>query len=227
MDMRVLVIEDEQRLAGTLADMIDDMGYDAEVACDGTSGLDRALEGSYDAIVLDVMLPGLNGFELLSRLRALGVRTPVMMLSARTEVDDRVRGLDLGADYYLTKPFENEEFRACLRAVIRRQGELVTDRLAFGDLELMPSRSLLSCHGRELRLSAKELELMRLLMINRHTILSKETLLLKVWGYDSDAGDNNVEAYISFLRKKLTLLKSTVTLAVVRRVGYRLEEKET
>ena len=224
--MRVLVIEDEQRLAVTLADMIDDMGYDAEVRHDGTSGLDAALDSSYDAIVLDVMLPGLNGFEVLSRLRALGVRTPVMMLSARTEVDDRVRCLDLGADYYLTKPFENEEFRACLRAVIRRQGELVTDRLTFGDLELMPSRSLLSCQGRELRLSAKELELMRLLMINRHTILSKEMLLLKVWGYDSDAGDNNVEAYISFLRKKLVLLKSGVTLAVVRRVGYRLEEKE-
>lgn len=224
--MRVLVIEDEQRLAGTLADMIDDMGYDAEVRHDGTGGLDAALNQSYDAIVLDVMLPGLNGFEVLGRLRSLGVRTPVMMLSARTEVDDRVRGLDLGADYYLTKPFENEEFRACLRAVIRRQGELVTDWLTFGDLELKPSRSLLTCQGRELRLSAKELELMRLLMINRHTILSKETLLLKVWGYDSDAGDNNVEAYISFLRKKLTLLKSNVTLAVVRRVGYRLEEKE-
>lgn len=223
--MRVLVIEDEQRLAETLADMIDDMGYDADVALDGSTGLDRAVDGGYDAIVLDVMLPEINGFELLARLRAENISTPVMMLSARTELDDRVRGLNLGADYYLTKPFENEEFRACLRAVIRRQGEMVSDRIIFGDLELLPSRGVLVCQDRQLRLSAREMELMRLLMLNRHTILSKETLLVKVWGYDSDAGDNNVEAYISFLRKKLALLKSTVTLSVIRRVGYRLEEK--
>ena len=222
--MRILVIEDERRLAGTLADMISEMGYVADLAYDGESGLDDALTGIYDALVLDVMLPQLDGFEVLRRMREEKIQTPVLMLTAKAELNDRVHGLDLGADYYLTKPFENAEFRACLRAVLRRQGEIVAERLTFGDLTLTPSLSELRCHERAVTLSAKELEIMRLLMLNRSAILPKETMLLKVWGYDSDAGDNNVEAYVSFLRKKLTLLRSAVVLSVVRRVGYRLEE---
>ncbi len=224
--MRILIIEDEVRLAGTLADMAGEDGYIADVAHDGETGLDNALSGIYDAIVLDVMLPRLDGFELLKRLRRDGIQTPVLMLTAKSDLVDRVHGLDLGADYYLTKPFENAEFLACLRAVIRRQGEIVPERLGFGDLTLVPSMSTLRCRERALTLSAKELEIMRLLILNQNNILSKDTLLVKVWGYDTEAGDNNVEAYISFLRKKLQLLRSTVTLSVVRRLGYRLEESK-
>jgi len=224
--MRILIIEDEVRLAGTLADMVGEDGYTADVANDGETGLDNALSGIYDAIVLDVMLPRLDGFEVIKRLRAEGIQTPVMMLTAKSDLIDRVHGLDLGADYYLTKPFENAEFLACLRAILRRQGDITPDKLAYGDLTLAPSMGVLRCRDQAITLSARELEIMRLLMLNRSAILSKETLLVKVWGYDTDAGDNNVEAYISFLRKKLLLLRSTVTLNVVRRLGYKLEENK-
>lgn len=223
--MRILIIEDEVRLAATLADMIADAGDSADIAHDGEAGLDCALTGIYDAIVLDVMLPRLDGFEVLVRLRAQGVHTPVLMLTARSELEDRVRGLNLGADYYLTKPFENAEFLACVRAVARRQGDIVPDELHFGDLTLTPSRRELRCGERTLTLNVKELEVLRLLMRNARQITPKETLLLKVWGYDSTAVDNNVEAYISFLRKKLALLSSRVVISVVRRLGYQLEEK--
>lgn len=224
--MHILIIEDEVRLAGTLADMVGEDGLTADVMHDGEAGLDSALSGIYDAIVLDVMLPKLDGFEVLKRARQAGIQTPVLMLTAKSDLVDRVHGLDLGADYYLTKPFENAEFLACLRAVLRRQGEITPDRIAFGDLTLTPSMGMLYCKERALTLSAKELEIMRLLMLNHSSILPKETLLIKVWGYDTDASDNNVEAYISFLRKKLSLLRSTVSLNVVRRLGYRLEESK-
>jgi two-component system response regulator ArlR len=223
--MRILIIEDEVRLAGTLADMVAQDGYIADTAHDGESGLDNALTGVYDGIVLDVMLPKLNGLEVLKRMRAGGIVTPVLMLTAKADLADRVQGLDFGADYYLTKPFENAEFRACLRAVLRRQSEIIPEHIVFGDLTLIPSGSQLVCKEQSLSLSAKEMEILRLLMLNHQNILSKETLLVKVWGYDTDAGDNNVEAYISFLRKKLSLLGSTVEIRVIRRLGYRLEEK--
>lgn len=221
--MRILIVEDDVRLAGTLADMISEAGDMADIAYDGETGLDNALSGIYDALVLDVMLPKMDGFELLLHLREKDERTPVLMLTAKSELDDRVRGLDLGADYYLTKPFENAEFLACLRAVLRRQGDMTPEQIHFGDLTLTPQAGELRKGERALSLNAKELELMRLLMLNSNQILPKETLLMKVWGYDTEASDNNVEAYISFLRKKLTLLGSKVTISVVRRVGYRLE----
>ena len=224
--MRILIIEDERRLAGTLADMVAQDGYLSDTAFDGETGLDDALTGVYDAIVLDVMLPKRNGFDVLKQLRAEGIVTPVLMLTAKADLADRVQGLDLGADYYLTKPFENAEFRACLRAVLRRQSEIIPEHIVFGDLTLIPSLSQLSCREQSLNLSAKEMEILRLLMLNHQNILSKETLLVKVWGYDTDAGDNNVEAYISFLRKKLSLLGSKTEIRVVRRLGYRLEESE-
>lgn len=222
--MRILIVEDDVRLAGTLADMISEAGDMADIAYDGETGLDNALSGIYDALVLDVMLPKMDGFELLLHLREKDERTPVLMLTAKSELDDRVRGLDLGADYYLTKPFENAEFLACLRAVLRRQGDMTPEQIRFGDLTLTPQAGELRKGERALSLNAKELELMRLLMLNSNQILPKETLLMKVWGYDTEASDNNVEAYISFLRKKLTLLGSKVTISVVRRVAYRLEE---
>ena len=222
--MRVLIVEDEVRLASTLQDLLDLNGYTADVCHDGESGLDNILSGIYDVVLLDVMLPKLDGFTVLRRLRAAGNATPVLMLTARSEVTDKVEGLDCGADYYLTKPFEPRELLACIRALTRRQPELHSSDLAeFGDLKLDKSAFTLSCGDRSLRLSRKEFDMMELLMRNRDMVLTKETLLLKIWGYESDAEDNNVEVYISFLRKKLDHLRSRVKIKTIRMVGYCLE----
>ena len=207
--MRVLIIEDEVRLASTLQDLLDMNGYTADVCHDGESGLDNALSGIYDVVLLDVMLPKMDGFTVLRNLRSAGNAVPVLMLTARSELSDRVEGLDCGADYYLTKPFEPKELLACIRALTRRQPELrSSDTVEFGDLKLDKSAFTLSCGNRQLRLSRKEIDMMDLLMRNRDMVLTKETLLLKIWGYESDAEDNNVEVYVSFLLKKLDHLRS-------------------
>ena len=225
--MRVLVIEDEVRLASTLQDLLDMNGYTADVCHDGESGLDNALSGIYDVVLLDVMLPKMDGFTVLRNLRSAGNAVPVLMLTARSELSDRVEGLDCGADYYLTKPFEPKELLACIRALTRRQPELrSSDTVEFGDLKLDKSAFTLSCGNRQLRLSRKEFDMMDLLMRNRDMVLTKETLLLKIWGYESDAEDNNVEVYVSFLRKKLDHLRSKVKIKTIRMVGYCLEVSE-
>ena len=225
--MRVLVVEDEVRLAATLQDLLEMNGYTADVCHDGETGLDNALSAIYDVIVLDVMLPRLDGFTVLRRLRAAGNTTPVLMLTARSELSDRVKGLDAGADYYLTKPFEPKELLACIRALTRRQPELrQTDTLACGDLRLEKNAFTLSCGDRSVRLSRKEFDMMEMLMLNQRMVVTKENLLLKVWGYESDAEDNNVEVYISFLRKKLEHLRSQVKIRTIRMVGYCLEAPE-
>lgn len=223
--MRVLVVEDEKRLAETLADIISESGDTVDISNDGEEGFFNAVSGIYDAIVLDVMLPGMNGFDILRKIREEGISTPVLMLTARTELGDRVNGLNLGADYYLTKPFENEELIASLHAIMRRKTDFVPDDIKFGDLTIHPSTCTISCKGKDIKLSVKEFELLRYLMISGKNIISKETIINKIWGYDSDAGDNNVEAYISFLRRKLTVLKSSVSIKAVRKVGYHLEEE--
>ena len=226
--MRVLVIEDEVRLAATLQDLLELNGYTADVRHDGESGLDEALTGIYDVILLDVMLPRLDGFTVLRRLREAGSAVPVLMLTARSEVSDKVEGLDRGADYYLTKPFDPKELLACIRALTRRQPELRNlDLLEFGDLRLEKNSFALSRGERSVRLSRKEFDMMELLMLNRNLVLTKESLLLKLWGYESDAEDNNVEVYISFLRKKLTHLHSCVKIRTIRMVGYCLETEDT
>ena len=222
--MRVLVIEDEVRLAATLQDLLELNGYTADVCHDGEAGLDNALTAIYDVILLDVMLPKLDGFTVLRRLRAEGNATPVLMLTARSETSDKVTGLDCGADYYLTKPFDPKELLACVRALTRRQPELrESDRLTCGDLRLEQSSFTLYCGERSVRLSRKEYDMLELLMLNQKMVITKEKLLLKVWGYESDAEDNNVEVYISFLRKKLDYLHSGVKIRTIRMVGYCLE----
>jgi DNA-binding response OmpR family regulator len=222
--MRVLIVEDEVRLAATLQDLLEMDGYTADVRHDGEAGLDDALSSIYDVILLDVMLPKLDGFAVLRRLRAEGNSTPVLMLTARSEVSDKVRGLDSGADYYLTKPFEPKELLACVRALVRRQPELRNpDAMSFGDLRLEKASFTLSCAERTVRLSRKEFDMMELLMLNQRQVVTKETLLVKIWGYESDAEDNNVEVYISFLRKKLEHLHSNVKIKTIRMVGYCLE----
>jgi len=222
--MRILIIEDEARLASTLQDLLELNGYTADICHDGESGLDNALTGIYDIILLDVMLPKLDGFSVLQRLRTSGASTPVLMLTARSDVSDRVQGLDCGADYYLTKPFEPRELLACIRALTRRQPDLRNpDLLEYGDLKLDKNAFSLLCGERSVRLSRKEFDLMELLVLNRDLILNKETILLKLWGYESDAEDNNVEVYISFLRKKLSHIHSQVRIKTIRLVGYCLE----
>ena len=224
--MRILIVEDEKRLAATLAELLHRQGYTADVCSDGVSGLDNARSGIYDLLVLDAMLPGMDGFTLLRELRGGGSSLPVLMLTARSELSDRVKGLDCGADYYLTKPFESEELLACIRSLLRRSGEeVVADagETVFGDLTLQMSTFLLRCGEREVRLSRREYDLMELLMKNGSQIVTKEQLILKVWGYDSAAEDNNVEVYISFLRRKLTHLQSRVRIKTLRMVGYCLE----
>lgn len=222
--MRILVVEDEVRLAATLQDLLELNGYTADICHDGEAGLDNALTGIYDLLILDVMLPKKDGFTVLTQLRQAENTTPVLMLTARSEVADRVEGLDRGADYYLTKPFEPRELLACIRALTRRQPELrSSDILEFGDLTLDKNSFTLSCEDRSVRLSRKEFDMCELLMRNRQVVLTKETLLLKLWGYESDAEDNNVEVYISFLRKKLTHLRSQVRIKTIRMVGYCLE----
>ena len=221
--MRILVIEDEAGLAASLQDLLELDGFTADVAHDGETGLDDALSGIYDVIILDVMLPKMDGFTVLRRLRAEGGAVPVLMLTARDQVEDRVEGLDCGADYYLTKPFEPRELLACVRALTRRQPELRTDVVEYGGLKLDKSAFTLSCGDRSVRLSRKEFDIMELLLRNRGLVLTKEALLLKIWGYESDAEDNNVEVYISFLRKKLTHLRSDVRIKTIRMVGYCLE----
>ena len=222
--MRVLIVEDEVRLAATLQDLMELDGYAADVCHDGESGLDNALSGIYDVVILDVMLPKMDGFSVLRQLRASGSAVPGLMLTARSELSDRVSGLDQGADYYLTKPFEPKELMACVRALGRRQPELRnTDQIQCADLTLEKSAFTLSCGERSVRLSRREFDMMELLMLNQKQVITKESLLLKIWGYESDAEDNNVEVYISFLRKKLDHLHSQVRIKTIRMVGYCLE----
>ena len=223
--MRVLVVEDEVRLADTLRDLLEMDGCAADVCHDGESGLDNALSGIYDLVLLDVMLPRIDGLTVLRRLRASGSAVPVLMLTARSELSDRVAGLDGGADYYLTKPFDPKELLACVRALARRQPELRDpDSLEFGGVRLDKGGFTLSCGEKSVRLSRKEFDLCELLMLNRNLVLTKESLLLKIWGYESEAEDNNVEVYISFLRKKLAHIGAKVRIRTIRMVGYCLEE---
>ena len=222
--MQVLIVEDEVRLAEALAHIMKEEKYLVDTVHTGTDGLEYARSGLYDVVILDVMLPGLSGFEIIKRLRTEKIDTPVIMLTAKDETADKVRGLDLGADDYMTKPFAPEELLARVRAISRRQGEVVLDELRFSDLTLGLATSTLTCGAKSVRLSFKEKEVLRILMANPFVITPKEELISRVWGVDSEAEDNNVEAYISFLRKKFAYLGSQSGIETVRKVGYRLED---
>lgn len=224
--MRILVVEDEERLAFMIRDILVHAKYFVDVVHDGEIGLDYARSDIYDGIVFDVMLPVMDGLTALKTLRSEHIKTPVLLLTARTQTSDRVDGLDAGADYYLTKPFQKEEFLACIRALLRRQGDTLRETLEFGDLSLDLDAHTMSCGTESVNLSARELELARLLFTHEDRVVPKETIFLKIWGYDSEAESNVVEAYASFLRRKIRHLKSTVTLMAVRRKGYRLKRQE-
>lgn len=224
--MKILIVEDEKRLAQALSQIMKEAQYQTNIAYDGADGLELALYGSYDVIVLDVMLPKKDGFSIVKELRASKINTPVIMLTAKDEVGDKITGLDKGADDYMTKPFVPEELLARIRALSRRQGEVIVEELSFEDLFLDISNAELRCKDKNIHLSFKEFEIMKILMSNQKTIIGKEILITKVWGDDSDAEDNNVEAYISFLRKKLSFIGSKVSLTTIRKLGYKLEVTE-
>ena len=224
---KVLVVDDEKLIVKGIRFSLEQDNMEVDCAYDGEEALQMAHNKEYDIILLDVMLPKKDGFSVLRALRQEGKTVPVLMLSARSELSDRVEGLDCGADYYLTKPFEPKELLACIRALTRRQPELrQTDALKYGDLRLEKTSFTLSCGERSVRLSRKEFDMMEMLMLNQKLVITKEKLLLKVWGYESDAEDNNVEVYISFLRKKLDHLHSQVKIRTIRMVGYCLEAPE-
>ncbi|MEK0315093.1 response regulator transcription factor [Cohnella sp. 56] len=226
--MRILIVEDETHLAEALTQILRKHHYSVDAVHDGQAGLDNALTGIYDLLLLDVMLPEMDGIEVLRELRAQGVQTPVIMLTAKGDTDDKIAGLDGGADDYIAKPFVTGELLARIRAALRRKGEAVIpdDGLRFADLELNTSTLKLSCRGKELKLILKESELLELLIARRQAVTSKEQIIEKLWGFDSDAEHNNVEVYISFLRKKLTFLGAAARISTIRGVGYVLEAAE-
>jgi len=221
--MRVLIVEDEVRLAEALGEIMKSQRYAVDIVYDGEDGFDYATSGIYDVIVLDVMLPKKNGFDIVREMRAQKDQTPVIMLTAKDDTADKILGLDCGADDYLTKPFVPGELLARIRAISRRQGEVVLDELKFSDVSLNLSNYTLECMGHSINLGPKEFDIMKILLSNPSVIVPKEDILVKVWGTESDAEDNNVEVYISFLRKKLAHIKSNVQITTVRKIGYRLE----
>ena len=222
--MKILLIEDEKLLSDALKALLTAKGFQVEAVYDGETGAEYALLGIYDLLILDVMMPGMDGYQVARQVRNRRCSVPILMLTARSGVTDRIEGLNAGADYYLTKPFDSRELLACVGALLRRQGDQV-DLLRCGNTELDLSTGILRA-ATEVRLSAREFDVMRFLMQSGARNISKETLLQKVWGYDSNAVENHVEVYVGFLRKKLAAIGSNVKIEAVRRLGYHLEVKE-
>ena len=224
--MKVLIVEDEYSLADAIRECLEREHLDVTIVTDGLNGEDEALTGLYDLILLDIMLPKKNGFEILKTLKTEKIKTPIIILTAKSELDDKLNGLENGADDYITKPFHMKELLARVKIILKRSTNLEdTNILAFGDLKLDLTIGKLICNDNEVAINGKELSLMELLLLNKEQIIEKELLTNKIWGYDSDAEYNSVEVYISFLRKKMTLLKSNVKISTVRGIGYKLEVK--
>ena len=212
--MKILVVEDERLLADSLQTLLTGRGFSVDTANDGLTGLEYAKTDVYDLVILDVMMPGLDGYTVASRLRAEHHAVPILMLTAKSDLMDRVAGLNAGADYYLTKPFDSRELLACVGA------------LTFGNTALDLSAGMLRCGSKSVRLSAREFDVMRILLQAKGGNVSKETLLERVWGFDSNAVENHVEVYAGFLRKKLASIGSNVRIEAIRRLGYHLEVAE-
>ena len=220
--MKILIVEDERLLADSLKTLLEKKGFQVEAVYDGESGEEYARLGIYDLLILDVMMPGLDGYELARRVRASRCGVPILMLTARSALEDRIHGLNAGADYYLTKPFDSRELLACINALLRRQGSQV-DELTLGNTALDLATGMLVRGEKSVRLSAKEFDVMRALLQAGSANLSKESILARVWGYDSNATENHVEVYVGFLRKKLSSIGSNIRIVAIRRLGYHLE----
>lgn len=223
--MRILLVEDEIQLSEALSQILTKNKYIVDAVYHGEDGLDYGLTDIYDVIILDIMLPKLNGLEVLKRLRKENISAPVILLTAKGQVEDRVRGLDTGADDYLVKPFATDELLARLRALIRRQGEIINDNvLEVGDIRLNLSSYEMEGPTDNIKLSLKEFEIIRYFMQRPKTVVTKDDLITKLWGYDSDAEHNNIEVYISFLRKKIVYVGSNTSISTLRGIGYKLED---
>ena len=222
--MNILVVEDERNLADAIVQILIDDHFNAEAVYDGNAGLTAAQSGLYDAVVLDIMLPGIDGIQIVKELRHSGNSIPVLMLTAKTSTGDMVQGLDAGSDDYMTKPFEAPELLARVRALTRRPGDVVIDEITFADLKLDLTTHDLSCGDHKVHLSGKEFAVMQMLMSSNSRVVSKQDLLSRVWGTSGDASENSVEAYISFLRKKVSHIHSHVQITTLRMLGYRLED---
>ena len=223
--MKILIIEDEKLLADSLKALLESKGFHVEAVYDGEDGAEYAETGVYDLLILDVMMPKLDGYQVARQVRRKRVTTPILMLTAKSELEDRIAGLNAGADYYLTKPFDTRELLACINALLRRQGNEVNE-LSYGNTALDLSSSTLLCGENEVRLSAREFDVMRLLLQSKGGNLSKEVILSRVWGFDSNAVENHVEVYVGFLRRKLESIGSNVRIVSARRLGYHLEVTE-
>ncbi len=224
--MRLLVAEDEKDMSNALCAVLKHNNYSVDTVENGCDALDWALAGNYDAIILDIMMPGMNGLEVLRRLRAKGIGTPVLMLTAKSEIDDRITGLDAGADDYLPKPFSMGELLARVRAMSRRNGSFTPNLLEYADISLDRSSYELICKNERVRLGNKEFQMMEMLMSNPARLISTEHFMEHIWGYDANAEINVVWVYISYLRKKLSLLGSSTEIRAARGVGYMLACKD-
>lgn len=228
--MRVLLAEDEKRMAMALVAILKQEKYDVDHFADGESALLALESGVYDIAVLDVMMPALSGFEVARRARGKGIKTPILMLTAKSQVDDKVEGLDSGADDYLTKPFVTKELLARLRALGRRStsADVRDGSLHFGDLSLNTTSATLACEttGQSIRLGEKELRILEYMFSNQGQIMTREQLAVKIWGFENESEYNNVEVYMTFTRKKLAFVGSSVTIKAVRGLGYELREKD-
>lgn len=222
--MKVLLVEDEKLIANAIRQILKRENYLVDVAFDGESGLDEALTGQYDVIVLDILLPKLDGISVLREIRLEGIHTPIIMLTAKGEIEDKVLGLNYGADDYLAKPFDMDELIARIRALSRRQPEITpTDLLKFGNSILDIKKLTISRNNKYENLTIKEAQILELLIINNPLVISKEKILEKIWGYDSDAVYGNVETQVSLLRKKMRLIDSDMTIKAIRGTGYYFE----
>ena len=224
--MKILIIEDEKQLADSVKMLLERKGFEVECVYDGKSGEQYAELGVYDLLILDVMMPEMDGYQVAREVRAKRCATPILMLTAKSGLEDRITGLNAGADYYLTKPFDTRELLACINALLRRQGGQV-DEMRFGNTTLDLSTSILSCGDKSIRLSDREFDMMRFLLQSREKNLSKEVLLVRIWGFESNATENHVEVYVGFLRKKLQSIGSNIRIEAIRRQGYHLEVDES
>lgn len=222
--MNILIIEDEYSLADAIAETLKNEKFNVDIETNGEDGENEALTENYDLILLDVMLPKKNGFDILRTLGQAKIKTPIIMLTAKSEIEDKLNGLEHGADDYITKPFAMRELMARIKAVLKRTNNIEnTECLQYGDIVLDIKNAKLKSHNNEIQISGKELELIEQLLINKNQISSRESLAQRIWGYESDTEYNNVEVYITFVRRKLKLIESKVYIKAIRGVGYKLE----
>lgn len=226
--MKLLIVEDEKGLSEAVSHVLRSKGWLVKECANGNDGLEEAESGTYDLIILDVMLPAVDGFTILKNIRDNSISTPVLMLTAKADLSNRVKGLNWGADYYLPKPFEMDELIACVNALSRRKETIIDSSLEFGDIMLKKEEGLLveTKTGESVKLSAREISLLEMLLSGEGRIINKEQIFEKLWGYDSNADYNSTEVYISFLRKKLKYIGSKTEIKALRGLGYSLEKKD-